>query len=86
MTIEQLTNLFKWMTIINIGLLVLSSVLVMVLRNFICKIHGRLFGIKEDNVATVVCGYLGMFKVLVIVFNIVPYIALWLIQTRFIHS
>ena len=80
MALEQLTDLFKWMTIINIGLLVLSSVLVMVLKNFICTMHGKLFGIKEDNVATVVYGYLGMFKVLVIVFNLVPYISLVLIQ------
>jgi len=26
-----------------------------------------------------------MFKVLVIVFNLVPYISLWLIQSRFVH-
>jgi hypothetical protein len=80
MTLEQLTDLFKWMTIINIGLLVLSSVLVMVLKNIMYKMHGKLFGIKEDKVAIVSYGYLGMLKVLVIVFNIVPYISLLLIQ------
>lgn len=80
MTLEQLTSLFKWMTIINIGLLVLSSVFVMVLRNIMCKMHGKLFGIKEDNVAIVAYGYLGMFKVLVIVFNLVPYISLQLMH------
>ena len=58
----------------------LSSVLVMVLKNIICKMHGILFGIKEGQVAIAVYGYLGMFKVLVIVFNIVPYISLLLIQ------
>ena len=79
MTLEQITDLFKWMTIINIGILVLSSVLIMVLRNVMCKMHGKMFGIKEDSVAVVAYGYLGMFKVLVIVFNLVPYISLVLI-------
>ena len=80
MTLEQLADLFKWMTVINIGVLILSSVLVMALRNIMCKMHGKLFGIEEDKVSVVVYGYLGMFKVLVIVFNIVPYISLTLIQ------
>ena len=85
MTLEQLTDLFKWMTVIDIGILVLSSVLVMVLRNVMCKMHGKVFGIKEDKVAVVAYSYLGLFKVLVIVFNLVPYISLWLIQSRFVH-
>jgi len=80
MTLEQLTDLFKWMTVINIGILVLSSVLIMVLRNVMCRMHGKMFGIKEDSVAVVAYGYLGMFKVLVIAFNLVPYISLQLMQ------
>jgi len=80
MTLGQITDLFKWMTIINIGILVLSSVLIMVLRNVMCKMHGKIFGIKEDSVAVVAYGYLGMCKVLVIVFNLVPYISLQLMQ------
>ena len=80
MNLDQLTEFFKWMTIINIVLLVLSSVLIMILKNVMCKMHGKLFGIKEDGVALVAYGYLGMYRVLVIVFNIVPYISLLLIK------
>jgi Family of unknown function (DUF6868) len=80
MTIEQLTELFKWMTIINIGILVLSSTLVMVLKNIVSKMHAKLFGIEENKVKMVVYGYLGMFKILVIVLNIVPYISLLIIK------
>ncbi len=80
MNLDQLTEFFKWMTIINIGLLVLSSVLIMILKNVMCKMHGKLFGIKEESVALVAYGYLGMYKVLVLVFNIVPYISLLLIK------
>lgn len=80
MTLEQLTELFKWMTIINIGILILSSVLVILLKNIMSKMHGKLFGIKEDQVAVVAYGYLGMFKIQVIIFNIVPWISLLIIK------
>ena len=80
MNLDQLTELFKWMTIINVGLLLLSTVLIMLLNSFICKIHAKLFRIDEDKIAIVVYGYLGMYKIMVIVLNIVPYIALLLIQ------
>ncbi len=80
MNLDQLTEFFKWMTIINIVLLVLSSVITMILKNVTCKKHGKLFGIKEESVALVAYGYLGMYKVLVLVFNIVPYISLLLIK------
>ena len=80
MDLEKLTELFKWMTIINVGLLVFSSFSIMLLRNILCKMHAKLFGIEEDQVAVVAYGYLGMFKILVIVFNIVPYIALLLLR------
>ena len=80
MTIEQITDLFKWMTLINIGLLILSSVLIMILKNTIFKMHGKLFEIEKDKLAVVIYSYLGMFKLLIIVFNIVPYISLLLMQ------
>ncbi|MGK0297404.1 MAG: hypothetical protein ACI9XC_001007 [Gammaproteobacteria bacterium] len=79
MNVDQLTELFKWMAIINIGLLLLSTVLIMLLKNYICKIHAKLFGIDEDKIPIVVYGYLGIYKIMIIVLNIVPYIALLLI-------
>jgi hypothetical protein len=79
MNLEQLTEFFKWMTIINVGLLALSSVLVMTLKGIMCKMHGKLFGIREESVAVAAYGYLGLYKVLVIVFCIVPYVSLLLI-------
>jgi len=80
MNLEQITELFKWMTIINIGLLLFSTLLIMILKNFMCNMHAKLFNVKEDQVAIVAYSYLGVFKVLIIVFNIVPYISLLLIR------
>ena len=80
MNIDQLTDFFKWMTIINIGILFISSVLIMILKRFLQKTHSRLFGISEQSVALMAYGYLGIFKIIVIVFNIVPFVALHIIN------
>ncbi len=80
MTIEQLTELFKWITVVNVVIFVLSSILVMTFKGVIEKIHGKMFGIDKNNISAIVYGYLGLFKVLIIVFNIGPYVALVLMQ------
>lgn len=80
MTLQQLTEFFKWMTIINIVLFALSAVLIMILRGFICKMHGKMFGINEDKISVILYSYLGVYKIFVITFNIVPYIALAIMQ------
>jgi len=80
MNLDQLTELFKWMSIINISLLIVSVVLIIILKNVIARYHGRLFGIKEEHIALMAYGYLGIFKVLIIIFVLVPYISLLLIK------
>ncbi|MFV1985010.1 MAG: DUF6868 family protein [Thiohalomonadales bacterium] len=80
MNIDQLTEFFKWMLIINVLILLLSSVLAMTQKNLMCKLHGKLFNIKEENVSLMAYGYLGMLKVLITVFILVPYISLLLIK------
>jgi hypothetical protein len=52
----------------------------MALKKVIGRIHGRLFGIPEDKVAAMAYGYLGIYRLLVIVFNIVPYVSLAIIK------
>lgn len=80
MSLEQLTEFFQWMTIINVGFLVLSTVLYIALKKVMGQKHGKLFGIPEEKVAEVTYGYFGIYRVLVIVFNLVPYLALLLIN------
>lgn len=80
MNLDQLTELFKWMTLINIGLFVFSAVLSMALKKIVSKMHGKLFGIEENKVSVVVYGYFGIYKIAIIIFNIVPYISLLLIN------
>lgn len=80
MTIESVTEVVKWMTIINVGILVGSSVLVMIFKRVLYRAHSKMFRIPEENVAAITYGYLGAYRLLVIVFNIVPYIALSIVR------
>jgi hypothetical protein len=76
MNAETLTTFFMWCTIINGGLLILSTLLCMALKNVIATMHGKLFGITPEATKTAVYGYLGLFKILWFIFNVVPYVAL----------
>lgn len=76
MNIDQTTEFFKWLTIINVVLFVLNVILILILRRIICKMHGKMFGLSEENISIVLYGWLGLYKVMIVVFNIVPFVAL----------
>ncbi|MCB1530382.1 MAG: hypothetical protein H6853_01315 [Rhodospirillales bacterium] len=76
MSIEDFTTFLGWVCVINIAILTLSSLLVIVLRDSVSGLHARLFSLKKDDVLRAYFEYLGQLKILVIVFNLAPYIAL----------
>jgi len=53
---------------------------VMVLKPLILKRHARMFGVFEAQISVAAYAYLGLFKVLIIMLNIVPYIALLILS------
>ena len=80
MTMDQLTELFRLMTMINVGVFLLSSILTILFRGFVCKMHGLIFGIDRDKVPMVLYGYLGTYRILILVFVLAPYISLLIMQ------
>ena len=75
-TIETTTTFLGWCSVINIGLLMLSSLAVMIMREQISSIHVRLFAMSKEDVLRGYFQYLAHFKIAVIVLNIAPYLAL----------
>lgn len=77
-SIETLTTFFGWCSVINIGI-ILAFLLVMSIINkegFLIGLVVKIFGnTKEDTLATTFRVF-QQFRLLVVVFNIVPYIAL----------
>ena len=80
MSLQQLEDLFLWMTVFNAAVFILTAILAIALRGFVGRLHGRLFGIEEEKVAVVTYGYLGAYRLLILVFNLVPYLALVLVD------
>ena len=76
MTIEALTELLGWTSIINIAILLLSTIGVLTMRGSIASIHASLFGVDEKDLGRAYFQYLAQYKIAIIVLNIAPYIAL----------
>ncbi|NEX17989.1 MAG: hypothetical protein C1943_15560 [Halochromatium sp.] len=79
MTIDQLTAFLGWAAVINIGVLLLSTAALLVLRAPITRIHARLFGLDEQDLGRAYFQYLAQFKIATIVLTVAPYLALKLI-------
>lgn len=81
MDIEMLKQFFMWCSILNISLLVLSFLVVAFGggSNLVYRIHSKWFPMPRDKFNAVLYLLLGIYKILVFVFNIVPWITLTII-------
>ncbi len=69
-------DFFMWCTIIDAALLLLSFLLLIAAGDFVYRMHSRWFPMPRETFNAVLYSFLEGFKVLVFVFNLVPYIAL----------
>ena len=76
MTIETLTELLGWTSVINLAILSLSTLVVIAVRGTIAKIHSKLFGLDVKDLGRAYFQYLAQYKIAIIVLNVAPYIAL----------
>ncbi len=75
-SLESVTTFFGWTAVINIGLLAFSSLMVIVARDAIARIHGRMFAVEPAELPLTYFRYIAQFKIMVIIFSVTPYIAL----------
>ena len=76
MDIQKLKAAIFWCMILNGGLLALSTVAFILIPDFIFQIHGMLFAITREAYDGAIYNFLGLFKIIWLTFNVVPYIAL----------
>lgn len=74
--IEQLTAFFGWSSVINIGLLIFTTILLVVLKGPISSAHSHLMGIDKNKLQGLYMNYLAYYKIAIIMLNITPYFAL----------
>ncbi len=82
MDIRTLKEFFKWCTIINVALLILSAIMIIAAPDFIYSAHGQLFLMPREVFDVVLYAFLGLYKIVILVFNLVPYVALRIIEKK----
>lgn len=75
-TISQLTEMLGWTSIINIGILTLSALMLVGLKSIILPIHSQMFGLGEDILLKIYVQFIAGYKILTSIFIITPYLAL----------
>jgi len=80
MTIELLRELFGWCAVINVALMLWWFLFVTLAPDFIFRIHSKMFHVSKDQLAVI--HYVGIlnYKLIVLVFILIPYIALVIIS------
>ena len=68
-----------WCTIINGGLLIFSSLMCTFAGGWIYRVHSRWFPMSREAFNAVIYSFVGLYKILFITFNLIPYIALAII-------
>ncbi len=81
MDIQLLTSFFMWCTILNIGLLLVASLLGMIFStDFVYKIHSKWFPMQKDTFNAVLYALIGIWKIFIFVFNVIPWAVLAIIS------
>ena len=79
MTILELRNFFGWCIVVNFGLQLLVFLFVAFGGNFVYRIHSKWFKISKEKFDSSIYSMMMFYKTMVIIFNVVPYIALTII-------
>lgn len=80
-TVGLLEKMLLWCSVINMGFLLFSMLMIKALRGFIYRVHGKLFNLPPEKIDSLLYLMLGVYKLGIFLFNIVPYIALRIITS-----
>lgn len=76
MTQDFLTTVFGWMTVLNFAVLLVTTLMIVTLRDWIAGIHSRMFQMERAEVNRAYFRYLANYKILTIIFCLMPWLAL----------
>ena len=75
MTLNEIRIVLGWCLVINVGLMIFSFLVLAGARAWVCKMQSRLFPITEGQFNAIIYSSFAFHKILIIMFNIVPYLA-----------
>lgn len=76
MNIDVLREFLGWCLVFNAGLMIFTFIVIALSGNFASDLHAKLFKLEPAQVRLEFYRYLANYKIAIIVFNLVPYLAL----------
>jgi len=76
MELHTLQSFFMWATLFNFGILMLWFVVLMFAPGFVYGLHSRWFSFSRETFDTLIYAFLGIAKIIWIMFFLMPWLAL----------
>lgn len=80
MSVELVRDALLWCAVINYGLLLFWGLLFMTAHDWMHRLHGRWFRLPVEQFDAIHYAGMAIYKIGIILFNIVPYIALHIVR------
>lgn len=82
MTLETVRDFLAWCTVINFVFLFIAGLLSIGINDWSSRLQSKLFRLTVEEARAFNYKILGIYKVLIVVFNLVPYLALRVIVNQ----
>jgi len=79
MDINALQRFFMWCTIINGASFVFAAMICVFAGDWVFRMQSKWFPVSRDAFNVVIYSLLALFKIVFVVFNVVPYVALLIV-------
>lgn len=79
MDLHTLQQFFMWATLLNFAVLMLWGVMLMSAPGFVYGLHSRWFSFPRETFNALIYGFLGVAKIVWVMFFLVPWLALLII-------
>ena len=76
MAMESLRSVLGWCTVINYALLFFWFAMFTLGHDWLRRLHGRWFSVSEENFDAIHYALMGIFKLGIFLFNLVPYLSM----------
>ena len=76
MNVTQLTDFFLWCSVINFSILMWWFAFIVLARDWVYGMHSRWFELSRENFDAFHYKAMAIYKIAILMLNIVPYIAL----------
>ena len=75
-SIQTIREVLGWSTVLNLGVLIFSSIVLVIAGSPIKRLHAKMFGLSEGDLSRAYFQYLAQYKIAILIFNLAPYLAL----------